>query len=114
MKRRLPLILLAILALAALGAFSSIVTHGFEELAQAEGERDRLEQRKIELSNSIEEVEATLQAIRTDPAAVESLARAELGMVRPGDALILLATPTPPSEPSLTGPTPTPILALRN
>jgi len=110
--KRLPLILLAIAALAALGVFSSIVTHGFEELAEAEGERDRLEQRKIELSNSIEEYETTLEALRTDPAAVESLARRELGMVRPGDTVILLATPTPPPEPSLTGPTPTPILAL--
>ncbi|MDX2438190.1 MAG: septum formation initiator family protein [Acidobacteriota bacterium] len=110
--KRLPLILLALVALAALGVFSSIVTHGFEELAKAEGERDRLEQRKIELSNSIEEYEETLEAIRTDPAAVESLARGELGMVRPGDTVILLATPTPPPKPALTGPTPTPILAL--
>jgi cell division protein FtsB len=110
--KRLPLILLAILALVALGAFSSIVTHGFEELAEAEGERDRLEERTIELTESIEELESTLEAIRTDPAAVESLARGELAMVRPGDTVILLTTPTPPSEPALTGPTPTPILAL--
>ena len=110
--KRLPLILLALAALAALGVFSSIVTHGFEELAEAEGERDRLEQRKIELSNSIEAYETTLEALRTDPAAVESLARGELGMVRPGDTVILLATPTPPPEPSLTGPTPTPILTI--
>ena len=101
MRRRLPLILLGIVALAALGVFSSIVTHGFEELAAAEKERDRLEQRKIELSESIEELEMTLEAVRTDPAAVESLARAELGMVRPGDTVILLATPTPPPAPSL-------------
>jgi len=112
--KRLPLILLALAAVAALGLFSSIVTHGFEELAEAEGERDRLEQRKIELSNSIEEYETTLEAIRTDPAAVESLARRELGMVRPGDTVILLATPTPPPEPALTDTTPTPILALPN
>ncbi len=110
--KRLPLVLLAIGALVVLGFFSSIVTHGFEELARAENERDRLEQRKIELSNSIEDYEATLAAIRTDPAAVESLARGELAMVRPGDTVILLATPTPPSAPSLTGPTPTPILSL--
>jgi len=110
--KRLPLILLVLVALAALGVFSSIVTHGFEELAEAEGERDHLEQRKIELSNSIKEYETTLEAIRTDPAAVESLARGELGMVRPGDTVILLATPTPPPEPALTDPTPTPILAL--
>jgi cell division protein FtsB len=110
--KRLPLIVFAIAVLAALGVFSSIITRGFEELAEAEDERDRLVERKIELSNSIDELEATLRAIRTDPAAVESLARGELEMVRPGDTVILLATPTPPAGPSLTGPTPTPILAL--
>ena len=110
--KRLPLVLLGIFILAALGVFSSIVTHGFEELAAAEEERDRLEERKIELAGHIDELEETLELIRTDPAAVESLARDELGMVRPGDTVILLATPTPPSGPSLTGPTPTPILTL--
>jgi cell division protein FtsB len=110
--KRLPLVVFAVAVLVALGAFSSIITHGFEELAVAENERDRLVERKIELSNNIEELEATLEAIRTDPAAVESLARGELAMVRPGDTVILLATPTPPSGPSLTGPTPTPILSL--
>ncbi len=110
--KRLPLIVFAIAALVALGVFSSIVTHGFEELAEAENERDRLVERRIELSDSIEELEATLKAIRTDPAAVESLARGELAMVRPGDTVILLATPTPPAQPSLTGPAPTPILTL--
>jgi len=111
--KRLPLILIGLAALVALGVFSSIVTHGFEDLAAAEDERDRLEQRKIELSESIEELETTIEAIRNDPAAVESAARGELGMVRPGDTVILLTTPTPPPDPVLlTGPTPTPILTL--
>ena len=113
--KRLPYILLALVALTVLGVFSSIVGHGFEELTAAEKERARLEQRKIELAESISELEETLEAIRTDPAAVESIARSELGMVRPGETVILLATPTPPPKPApLTGPTPTPILALRN
>jgi len=111
--RRASYILLALGALVALGLLSSIVTAGFDELAAAEEERDRLEQRKIELGTRISELEATLEAIHTDPAAVESLARRDLGWVRPGDTVILLATPTPPPEPAaLTGPTPTPILAL--
>jgi cell division protein FtsB len=112
--KRLPLVVLAIAVLAALGVFSSIVTHGFEELAAAEDEQRRLEERTIELEDSIAELEETLHALRTDPAAVESLARAELAMVRPGDTVVLLATPTPPPEPALTGPAPTPILTLRD
>ena len=111
--RRLPLILLALGVLVVLGVFSSIVSHGFAELADAEEERERLKQRTIELEENVAELDETLEAIRTDPAAVESLARRELGWVRPGDTVLLLATPTPPPQPAaLTGPTPTPILSL--
>ena len=111
--RRVSYILLALGALVGLGLLSSIVSHGFDELAAAEEERANLEERMIELSESISEFEATLEAIRSDPAAVESLARLELGWVRPGDTVILLATPTPPPSPAaLTGPAPTPILSL--
>ncbi len=111
--RRLPYLLLAIAALLVLGLLSSIITQGFEELARAEEERTTLEERKDELSESITELEATLEAVRTDPEAVESMARRELGWVRPGDRVVLLATPTPlPSPAVLTGPIPTPILTL--
>ena len=111
--RRVTLILLALGALVALGVFSSIVSHGFGELNEVEEERERLKQKTIELRKSVVELDETLEAIRTDPAAVESLARRELGWVRPGDTVILLTTPTPPPQPAvLTGPTPTPILTL--
>jgi cell division protein FtsB len=111
--KRATLILLALGALVVLGIFSSIVSHGFDELSDVEEERDRLKQRTIELEESVAELDETLEAIRTDPAAVESLARRELGWVRPGDTVILLATPTRPPQPAvLTGPTPAPILTL--
>jgi cell division protein FtsB len=111
--KRATLILLALGAVIALGVFASIVSHGFSELTEAEEERERLKQRAVELEKSVEELDETLEALRTDPAAVESLARRELGWVRPGDTVILLATPTTPPEPAaLTGPTPTPILTL--
>ena len=111
--KRLPLILLALGAVIALGVFISIVSQGFAELSDAEEERERLKQRAVELEESVAELDETLEAIRSDPAAVESMARRELGWVRPGDTVILLATPTPPPTPAaLTGPTPTPILSL--
>jgi cell division protein FtsB len=111
--RRVSYILLALAALVVLGLLSSIISHGFDELAAAEEERVHLEEHMIELSESISKLEATLEAIGSDPAAVESLARFELGWVRPGDTVILLATPTAPPQPDvLTGPTPTPILTL--
>jgi cell division protein FtsB len=111
--KRATLILLALGAVVVLGIFSSIVSHGFGELNDAEDERERLKKRAVELEESVAELDETLEAIRTDPAAVESLARRELGYVRPGDTVILLTTPTPPPQTAvLTGPEPTPILTL--
>jgi len=111
--RRLPLILLGIAAVAALGFLSSVVTHGFQEVARAEEERRQLEEQKERFQRSIAELEATLAAVRSSPEAMESMARHELGWIRPGEKVLILTTPTPPPLPvSLTEPTPTPILTL--
>jgi cell division protein FtsB len=111
---RVSLVLAIVALLVAFGILSSIVTQGFRQLAEAEQERDQLRAEKQRLEQRIEELNATLEALRTDPAAVESLARRDLGWVRPGDTVIVLATPTPAAVAlTLTGPTPTPILSLR-
>ena len=113
--RRLTVLAIAAAVLVVLGLLSGLVTQGFQELGRAEAERDALERRRRELEREIAELEATLQALETSPAAVESFARAELGWVRPGERVILLATPTAPTLPiDLTQPTPTPILSLRD
>ena len=108
--RRLGYALAAALIVAAMGVLSSVATQGFQELGQARAERVRLEARKAELEARIIELEATLDAVTSDPEAVESLARAELGWVRPGETVILLATPTPEPLEVPAGPQPTPIL----
>jgi cell division protein FtsB len=87
--KRVPLILLALAAVIALGVFISIVSQGYAELSDAEEERERLKERAVELEESVAELDETLEAIRTDPAAVESMARRELGYVRPGETVIL-------------------------
>jgi cell division protein FtsB len=111
--KRLPLILLGLAVLVALGLLSSIVTHGFQQVARAEEDRRRLEAEKARLERSIAEIEATLEALKTKPEAVESLARHELGWVKPGERVLILATPTPAPLPiSPTEPEPTPILSM--
>jgi cell division protein FtsB len=111
--RRLPLIVLAVAALVGLGLLSSIVTQGFQDLARAEEEQRRLKAEKERLESDISELETTLDALRSNPDAVESMARQELGWIRPGEKVLLIVTPTPPLVPvSLTEPTPTPILSL--
>lgn len=111
--RRLPLILAAVVALVVLGVLSSIVTQGFEDMAEAEAERQELEAEKQRLETEIENLEDTLSALDTNPKAVESMARKELRYVRPGETVVIIATPTPvPIPVSMTEPTPTPILSL--
>jgi len=111
--KRIPLILLGVAALAGLGLLSSIVTQGFQDLARSKDEQRQLEQEKHRLESNISELDATLSALRSNPEAVESMARRELGWIRPGERVILITTPTPPPPPlSLTEPTPTPILSL--
>ncbi len=111
--RRLPLILVAVVALVALGVLSSIVTQGFEDMAEAEAERQKLEAEKQRLESEIERLEDTLEALDSNPEAVESMARKELRYVRPGETVVIIATPTPvPIPVSETEPSPTPILRL--
>ena len=85
-------------AIAALGLLSSIVTQGFAEVAEAETERRQLEAEKAHLERRIEHLTQTRNDLRTSDEAVEALARRELGMIRPGETVILLTTPTPPPE----------------
>jgi cell division protein FtsB len=112
--KRLPLLLLGLGALLALGVLSSVVTQGFQEVARAEQERTDLEAEKARLERSIAELEATLSALRGSPAAVESMARLDLGWIRPGETVLILATPTlPPLPVSTTEATPTPVYSLQ-
>ncbi|MGD8439084.1 MAG: septum formation initiator family protein [Holophagae bacterium] len=111
--KRLPLILAAVVAVVALGVLSSIVTQGFEDMAEAEAERRALEAERDRLQNEIETLQDTLEALDSDPAAVESTARKELRYIRPGETVVILATPTPEPIPvTATEPTPTPILTM--
>jgi len=111
--KRLPLILVAVAALVALGLLSSIVTQGFEDMAETEAERHRLEAEKARLESEIETLEDTLEALENNPEAVESMARKELRFIRPGETVVIIATPTPvPFPVSESEPAPTPILKL--
>ena len=94
--KRLPLILAALAVIVALGLLSSIVTRGFAELATAKAEKRRLEEERQRLDRHIERLSATIDAVISDPEAVESIARHDLGWIGPGEEVIVLATPTPP------------------
>lgn len=94
--KRLPLILVALAIVTALGLLSSIVTQGFATLASAKAEKRRLEEERIRLQRRIESLTATIDAMASSPEAVESVARHDLGWIGPDEEVIILATPTPP------------------
>ncbi len=112
--RHLPLVVAAVLAAAAVGLLWNLVSQGVAGVARAEAERAELEHRREVLQRSIRELETTLEALRTDPRAVESMARQELGWVRPGEVVVVVATPPPAAPLALTAAAPTPILRLRD
>ncbi len=109
----MPLLLVVVAVVAVLGLLSSVVTQGFVEVAETEVEQRQLEEERARLERRIEHLEATLEAATDNPEAIESMARADLGWVGPGERVIILATPTPSTAPpTLTGELPEPILRL--
>ncbi len=80
--------LLALLALA--GGKS------YRDLAAVRERESELEAQLAATRAEIESFEHRLERLRRDPVALERLAREELGMVRPGDVVIVL----PPEEPA--------------
>jgi cell division protein FtsB len=78
--RALPAILLALSAVAVpVLVFSPT---GLSRLHQLEAERDRVDREVAQATNQIEQLRAEVARAKSDPAAVERLARDELGLVR--------------------------------
>jgi len=111
--RRLTLFVVAVVVLAGLGVLSGVVTRGLAELEAARAEQRRLGLEKVELERNIARMEETLHRLETDPEAVESVARRDLGWIRPGEKVILLVTPTPQPTPAVTGAASEPLLSVR-
>jgi cell division protein FtsB len=113
--KRLPAILGVSAAFLVLAVLLSIAGQGFAEVARAEQERDQLEAKKRLLERRLDDLQAMAQALRTSTDARESVARQRLGWIKHGERVILLEQPPAPTVPvSLTAPTPTPILSLRD
>ena len=111
--KRLPFVAAGLIVLIALGVFSSIVTQGFQELGEVTDEHRWHLKERARLEGRVEALKGTLDAVRSDPAAVESLVRKDLGWVRPGERVILLATPLPSAQPFVDGPEQKPVLTLK-
>ena len=73
--------------------------HGLLELRQFRLERDRMAAENARLEKENAALAGDVEALRSDPLAIERVAREELGLVRPGEKLILLAPEERHDEP---------------
>ncbi len=98
--------LLLVFALALLLLQDIFGTHGVlamrrsqKEAAQIQGEIKRLDEENRSLQDRV-------KALKTDPTAIERIAREEMGLARPGELIFKL--PAKPGEPSAPGTSPPP------
>jgi len=83
---------------------------GYRDLTLAKAREAQLEEAIGRTEEEIGRLERKVERLQTDPVMLERLAREELGMVRPGEVVVLLepegAVPpaTPTSRPPSTGP----------
>lgn len=61
------------------------------QMQELRGQVDRLHQENSDLNKQV-------QALRTDPKAVERIAREEMGLARPGEMIFKLPDPPPESQ----------------
>ena len=64
--------------------------HGVLDVQRYRAERDRLKAEIAAMELAAARLEAEVAAIRKDPSALERVAREELTMARPGEAVVLL------------------------
>jgi cell division protein FtsB len=88
LRRLLPA---AVLALGALGAPTLLVgSGGISRLKTLEAERSKVEGEILRARTRIEELRATAQAVKRDPATLERVARDQLGLVRATEMVVLV------------------------
>ena len=69
---------------------------GWRDYQHARSRAATLQQRVVETERRITELRRQVRALADDPAALERVAREDLGLVRPDEVVIVL----PPSEPA--------------
>ena len=100
--RRLLFLSLAGIALAAT-LTALLGQRGFREVRRYARETRSLQEEIRSLEADVRSLQREVLALRSDPAAIERIARQDLGLARPGEVLFLL-----PPETQRSGPAPAP------
>jgi cell division protein FtsB len=76
---------------------------GLVRVWQMQKEVEALEREIVTLRAEMQEMARSVDALRSDPAALEKLAREELGYVRPGEKVLKFPSAAAPASPSTPG-----------
>jgi cell division protein FtsB len=83
------------LALLALGIHDVFGTHGYLAMRRSQREVEELRGQIEKLNQENQELAEHVKALKTDPDAIEKIAREEMGLARPGEMIFKL-----PAEPA--------------
>lgn len=87
------------LALFALFLHDIFGTHGFLAMRRTQKEIDDIRQQIGEMTNQNKSLADQVNELKTDPRAIERIAREEMGLARPGEMIFKLPdTPQSPSK----------------
>jgi len=75
-------------------------THGYIAMRRTKQEIERVQQEIIRLNKENAELSEEVKALKSDPHKIESIARDELGLAKPGEVIIKIpkSQQTPPAD----------------
>jgi cell division protein FtsB len=86
-------------ALLLLGIHDILGPHGFLAMRRTQQEMDRLRSDVQRLNRENTEMTDEAKSLKTDPQAIERIAREEMGLARPGELIFKLPPPPPAQQP---------------
>lgn len=85
-------------ALLLLGIHDILGPHGFLAMRRTQKEMDQLRSDVQRLNKENGEMSDEAKSLKTDPKAIERIAREEMGLARPGEIIIKLPPPPPAAQ----------------
>jgi cell division protein FtsB len=85
--QRLSLLMVAVVSVLAF-AYAIMGNNGYLELRRREAKNQELKLKADGLRQENKEIRSEIRALKSDPKAIEKIAREELGMVKPGEVKI--------------------------
>jgi cell division protein FtsB len=87
------------LALFALLVHDIFGTHGFIAMRRTQKEIEQIREEIGRINNENKSLADQVNSLKTDPKAIERVAREEMGLARPGELIYKLPDPAKPADP---------------